>query len=94
MTPVGQKGCNEDIGHAGQEVRFGQYFMMITDPVEKSGLAKEEQEGEDGVKKGRMVEKGIEGMQDQPVQVIVLRVQGGRDRVEEHGKFQYKGIYQ
>ena len=40
------------------------------------------------------MEQGIEGIQDQPVQVVILRVNDGGHRVEEHGKFQYQGVYQ
>ena len=51
--------------------------MMIADPVEQRGLAEEDQEGEDGITDIGMVKNGVQAMQDQPVQVIVLRMQLG-----------------
>ena len=94
MAPVRQEGGDQYIGHAGQEVRLWQNLMVIEDPVEKGSLCEKDQEGKDGVWKGCLVEYGIEGTQDQPVQVIVLRVKNGRHRVKEHRKFQYQRIYQ
>ena len=67
MPPVRQKGGNEDIGHAGQEVRLRQHFMVIRDPVEQGRLAEKDEEGKDGIGKGRLVKNGIQTTQDQPV---------------------------
>lgn len=93
MPPVRQQGSNEDIGHARQEIRLGKYFIMVADPVEKGGLRKKDQKGKDGVQEGDPVKDGVQAPYDQPVQVIIFRVQDGRHGVQEHGKFQDQGIY-
>ena len=66
---------------------------MVGDPVEKGGLADEEQEGQDGIADGEIMESAVQGMQDHPVKKVVLGVQCRGDRVQEERKLQYEGIH-
>jgi len=72
MIPVRQQGSDQDIRHPGQPGRLGQYLVMVEDPVEQDGLAKQEQEGQQGKQDENMMKNGIEAIQDQSVQVIVF----------------------
>jgi hypothetical protein len=93
MRPVGQQGGDQDIGHAGQEIGLGQYLVMVGNAIEKGGLADEEQEGQDGITYGGIMESAIQCVQDEPVEIVVLGMQRRRDGVQEEGKLQYEGIY-
>ena len=66
---------------------------MVGNTIEKHGLADEEQEGQDRVTDGIIMECAIQGVQDQPVEIVVLGMQCRRDRVQEEGKLQYEGIH-
>lgn len=69
--------------------------MVVADTVEQRGLGEDKQEGKNGIGKRAAVEYGIQGLQDQPVEIIVLQVEGRRRyRVEEHIKFQDQGVYE
>ena len=92
MTPVREQGGDQDIGHAGQEIGFGQDFVMIEDTVKKSGLADQEQEGQHGPAYGDRMETGIQDSQDHPVEIIVFGMQGRHDGMQEQGKLQYQRV--
>ena len=92
MIPVGQQGGDENIGHTGQVGRLGQHFMMVEDPVEKQCLAIKQQKSEDRIQDIDMMEYGDEGIQDQPVQIIVVRVQYGGYGVQEQVEFKHQCI--
>ena len=94
MAPVRQQRGDEDIGHTGQVGRPWQHLMMIEDAVKKDGLCEKEQEGQQGIKESHMTEQGIQDIQDQPVQGIIVgsRLQCRSYRVQEEGKLQYQCI--
>ena len=93
MPPIRQQGGDQDIGHAWQDIGLGQNLVMVRNTIEKKGLADQEQEGQDGIKDGDTVESAIQGVQDHPVEIVVLGVQRRGDWVQEEGELQYEGIY-
>ena len=94
MTPVRQEGSDQDIGHPREIIGLWQHLMVVADPVEQGGLAYQEQEGQQGIKDGRIVTDTVEAMKDHPVEIIVFGMQLRRHRVKEQGKLQHKCIKQ
>jgi len=92
MAPVRKEGSNEDIGHPRQIGRFRKYLMIVEDAVEQSRLGEKEQKGKEGKKDREMIKHRVEPIQDKPVKVIVLRMQGRRHGMQKKGEFEHQGI--
>lgn len=67
---------------------------MVEYPIEKCRLAEKQQKGEDRIQDIDMMENGDQCIQDQPVQVIVIRVQYGGYGMQEQVEFKHQRIDQ
>jgi hypothetical protein len=66
--------------------------MMVEDAVEQGRLGEQEQEGEDGKEDREMIKHRVEPIQNKPVEVIILRMEGRRQRVQKQGEFEHQGV--
>ena len=65
---------------------------MVEDPVEKRRLAEKQQKGEDRIQDIDMMEYGDQGIQDEPVQVIIVRIQYRGYGVQEQVELKHQCI--
>src|SRR5579872_1517165 len=92
MAPVRKKGRDKNIRHPRQIGRLRKDLVVIENAVEQGSLGKDQQKGKQRKQDGELIKNRIQPLQDDPVEIIVFRMQGRRHGMQEQRKFQHQGI--